>query len=138
MKKILLTLAMVVSVVLSSPVVAHNPAPDININKVVPISAWCSDANDAVRLVKHMHREDMDAILKMYMSTDPDVGGSSCHNVFVMREMIRQMLPMPSVALEDVHLDVYAPDGKITSIVQVTNSSGNTVYTWHTWEPNEP
>jgi len=137
MKKILLTLAMVVTMALSGPVLAHDPTLDMGIGKVAPISAWCKNADDAVRLVGHMHEDDMDAMLKMYMSQDPSEGGGDCHNVYVMRELMRVALPMPSVTLEGIHLQVYAPDGKITSIVKATNAGGNLVYTWHTYDPNE-
>ncbi len=139
MKQTFMAFAMMMGIALggTSPVLAHNPILDMGIGKMVPVSAWCPTADEAVVIVKAMHREDRDAVLKMYRFSDPSVGGSNCHNIHVMRKVMGMPIPFPTVELLEIHLEISAPDGKVTPIVKAKNSSGNLIYTWHTFTPNE-
>ena len=134
MNKIFATLSLVLALMIT-PAVAHDPAPDMGKGKMVQISGWCKKVDDATVLTKAIHRQDQAAVMKMYMASDPAVGGSSCHSVFVMRQITRAQLPMPTVELLHVSSEISAPDGRVTAIVAVKNASGNTVYTWHTFRP---
>ncbi len=125
-------LGLAVMIGAGSALAHHDPRPDMGKGKVVGINAWCKDLEDVYKVFAFMHAEDTEGLIKFYL-TD----GNSCHNVKVMRSVTRQPIPNPRVELIAVADEVVAPDGGIGSIVQVTNFSGSTLYTWHHWKPND-
>ena len=111
----------------------HDPSVDMGIGKVVGLSGWCYELEDARELVRIMHTMETEDMVAYYMA-----GDNSCHHVRVMSAMTGLQPTHMQVELIAIVEEVVAPDGTIAAITKARNiHNGRAIYTWHHFPPNE-